>query len=470
MGSTLGNLVTFALPTRHESRALLRLALPIGAVQVGLMLMGVVDTVMVGHLSAQALAAVAIGNLVWFGSIVIGMGTLMGLDPVVAQAVGARDDAGVARGIQRGILLAIALSLPPTLFLFVTEPVLRFASQPADVVPLAASYTAWTAPSVLPFYLFVVLRQSLQALHHTRPILLSIILANLLNAGLNWVLIYGHLGFPALGVAGSAISTTIGRWSMPILLLAFAWREVRPALVPWRSDTMSPPALGRMLLIGLPIGGMTFLEYTAFGAVGLLMGRMGTVPVAAHQVAINIASLTFMVPLGVGQAAAVLVGNAVGAEDRAEARRSARAALVYGVGFMAFTAMLFLLIPGTLAAIYTTDLAAAALAATLIPVAGVFQLFDGMQAVAAGVLRGGGDTRVPLLINLGGFWIAGIPLSLALGFRSGMGPVGRWWGLAGGLAVVATVLVFRVRALLSRPLTRVMVEHARADAGGGIVG
>lgn len=470
MGSTLGNLVTFALPTRHESRALLRLALPIVAVQVGLMLMGVVDTVMVGHLSAQALAAVAIGNLVWFGSIVIGMGTLMGLDPVVAQAVGARDDAGVARGIQRGILLAIALSLPPTLFLFVTEPVLRFASQPADVVPLAASYTAWTAPSVLPFYLFVVLRQSLQALHRTRPILLSIILANLLNAGLNWVLIYGHLGFPALGVAGSAISTTIGRWSMPILLLAFAWREVRPALVPWRSDTMSPPALGRMLLIGLPIGGMTFLEYTAFGAVGLLMGRMGTVPVAAHQVAINIASLTFMVPLGVGQAAAVLVGNAVGAEDLAEARRSARAALVYGVGFMAFTAMLFLLIPGTLAAIYTTDLAAAALAATLIPVAGVFQLFDGMQAVAAGVLRGAGDTRVPLLINLGGFWIAGIPLSLALGFRSGMGPVGLWWGLAGGLAVVATVLVFRVRALLSRPLTRVMVEHARADAGGGIVG
>ncbi len=461
MGSTLGNLVTSALPTRHESRALLRLALPIVAVQVGLMLMGVVDTVMVGHLSAQALAAVAIGNLVWFGSVVIGMGTLMGLDPIVAQAVGARDEKGVAQGVQRGLVLAFALSIPPALALFATAPALRFAAQPADVIPLAASYTAWTAPSILPFYLFVVLRQSLQALHRTRPILLSIILANLLNAGLNWVLIYGKLGFPALGVTGAAISTTIGRWFMPVMLLAFAWRDLRPALRPWRPDAIHLAPLGRMLLIGLPIGAMTFLEYTAFGAVGLLMGRMGTVPVAAHQVAINIASLTFMVPLGVGQAAAVLVGHAVGAEDLPHARRAARAALVYGVGFMAFTAMLFLLVPGRLAAIYTSDVAAATLAAALIPVAGVFQLFDGMQAVAAGVLRGAGDTRVPLLINLGGFWVAGIPLSLALGFNAGLGPVGLWWGLAAGLAVVALVLVLRVRALLSKPITRVMVEHAK---------
>ena len=458
------NLHQRILPTREESRALLALALPIVAVQVGLMLMGVVDTIMVGHLSAAALAAVALGNLAFFCCVILGMGALMALDPLVAQAVGANDHAGVARGVQRGVLLAVFLSIPPALLLLVAEGALRFFQQPVEVVPLAGDYARWTAPSVLPFYLFLVLRQSLQALHRVRPILVSIVLANLLNAALNWVLIYGKFGFPALGVTGAAISTTIGRWAMPFLLLALAWRELRPALVPWRPESVSPAALWRMLLLGLPIGVMTLLEYTAFGAVGLMMGRMGTVPVAAHQVAINIASLTFMVPLGVGQAAAVLVGNAIGALDMSRARRSARAALVYGVGFMAFTAAVFLVVPRTLAAVYTSDLATVALAATLIPVAGVFQLFDGMQAVGAGILRGAGDTRVPMFINMGGFWLGGIPLSLLLGFQLGLGPVGLWWGLAAGLAVVALVLLARIWTLLRRGVSRVEVEAGRLVA------
>jgi MATE family multidrug resistance protein len=233
-------------------------------------------------------------------------------------------------------------------------------------------------------------------------------------------------------------------------------------MVRGRRAAASLGAIWRMVGIGLPIGIMTLLEYAAFGAVGLMMGRLGTVPVAAHQVAINIASLTFMVPLGVGQSAAVLVGHAIGAETISRARRAARAALVYGVGFMAFTALVFLTVPGGLASLYTTDVATVALAASLIPVAGVFQLFDGMQAVAAGILRGAGDTRVPMFINLGGFWIGGIPLSLALGFRTSLGPVGLWWGLAAGLAIVALILLARTRSLLQRPLTRVMVEQARS--------
>jgi MATE family multidrug resistance protein len=458
------NLHQRILPSREESRALLDLALPIVAVQVGMMFMGVVDTIMVGHLSATALAAVALGNLVFFACVILGMGALMALDPVVAQAVGANDHAGVARGVQRGLVLALLLSIPPVLLLLGVEEALRFFQQPVDVVPLAGAYARWTAPSVVPFYLFLVLRQSLQALHRVRPILVSIILANLLNGALNWILIYGKLGFPALGVTGAAISTTIGRWAMPFLLLALAWPELRPALRPWRPESASPGGLWRMLLLGLPIGVMTLLEYTAFGAVGLMMGRMGTVPVAAHQVAINIASLTFMVPLGVGQAAAVLVGNAIGAMDMSRARRSARAALVYGVGFMAFTAVVFLAVPRMLAEVYTSDLATIALAAAFIPVAGVFQLFDGMQAVAAGILRGAGDTRVPMLINLGGFWLGGIPLSLALGFRTALGPVGLWWGLAAGLALVALVLLARTWVLLHRGVSRVSVDASTTIA------
>ena len=457
------NVVARALPTGEESRALLRLALPVVAVQVGIMAMGVVDTIMVGHLSATALAAVALGNLYFFGCAILGMGALMGLDPVVAQAVGAGDHPAVARGVQRGVILAIIISVPPAIVLLYAEPVLRALGQPVEVVPFAGAYARWTAPSVLPLYLFVVLRQSLQALRAMRPILICILVGNIINGFFNWVLIYGHLGAPALGVAGSAISTTIGRWALPFMLLALAWRQLAPAVRPFRREALELAPLGRMFRLGLPIGIQTALEFTAFGAVGLMMGRLGTIPVAAHQVAINLASLTFMVPLGMGQAAAVLVGHAIGAADQFAARRSARAAVFYGVGFMAFTSIVFLILPTPLARLYTNDVATIALAATLLPVAGVFQLFDGAQAVTAGILRGAGDTRVPMLINLGGFWLCGIPLSLVLGFRTSMGPIGLWWGLAVALAVVAAILAMRVYTLLHRPITRVMIDQVPAD-------
>ena len=457
------NVVARTFPTGEESRALLRLALPVVVVQVGIMAMGVVDTIMVGHLSATALAGVAIGNLYFFGCAILGMGALSGLDPVVAQALGARDHAAVARGVQRGLLLAIGLSAPVVIALLYAEPLLRWLGQPTEVVPLAGAFARWSAPGVLPLYIFVVLRQSLQALRTVRPIVVSILVGNILNGFLNWVLIYGHLGAPALGVTGSAMSTTIGRWILPFMLLALAWRELRPALRPLRREALEVAPLGRMLRLGLPIGVQTALEFTAFGAVGLMMGRLGTIPVAAHQVAINLASLTFMVPLGMGQAAAVLVGHAIGAADMPSARRAARAAIVYGVGFMAITSMVFLAVPHWLVHLYTNDVPTIALAAALLPVAGVFQLFDGGQAVTAGILRGAGDTRVPMLINLGGFWLFGIPLSLLLGFHTPLGPVGLWWGLAAALAIVAAILTLRVHTLLRRPIARVMIEQVPVD-------
>jgi len=454
------NVVARALPTGPESRALLHLALPVVVVQVGIMAMGVVDTIMVGHLSPTALAAVALGNLYFFGCAILGMGALMGLDPVVAQAHGAGDHPAIARGVQRGLILAVLLSIPAAAALMFGEEVLRWMGQPAEVVPFAGSYARWTAPGVLPLYLFVVLRQSLQALRAMRPIIICIVAGNIINLLLNWVLIYGHLGAPPLGVAGAALSSTIGRWALPFILLGLAWRQLGPALRPLRREALDLEPLGRLFRLGLPIGIQTALEFTAFGAVGLMMGRLGTIPVAAHQVAINLASLTFMVPLGVGQAAAVLVGHAIGAADQSGARRAARASVVYGVGFMALTSILFLLFPTLLVGLYTNDAATIALAASLLPVAGVFQLFDGTQAVAAGILRGAGDTRAPMLINLGGFWLCGIPLSLLLGFRSSLGPVGLWWGLAAALAVVAAILTMRVATLLRRPITRVMIEQA----------
>lgn len=462
---TLRNLRTRTLPTRDERRALLALAVPIVAVQVGQMLMGVVDTLLVGHVSRTALAAVALGNVFFFAGSSFGIGVLLALDPVVAQAVGADDRDGVARGIQRGILLACGLAVPPTVFLLFGEEVLRALGQPVEVLREADVYALYVAPSVLPFYLFIVLRQSLQALHRTRPILLSIVIANVLNAVLDWALIYGKFGLPAGGVQGAAIATTISRWVMPALLLALAYSELHPSLRPWRRDVWQLPPLFRMLRLGVPIGVQTMLEYTAFGAAGLLMGRLGAVAVAAHQIAINVASLTFMVPLGVGAAASVLVGRAIGAGNMLEARRHARAALVYGVGFMVLAAMVLLAIPRLIGSAYTTDPATLALAAQLLPVAGWFQLFDGTQAVTAGILRGSGDTRVPMLVNLGGFWAVGIPLGLWLAFRTTLGPVGLWWGLAGGLVAVAVVLSLRVRNLMRREIGRVVIDELAVSGG-----
>ncbi len=444
---------------RGELRAMLRLAVPVVTVQVGMMFMGVVDTVMVGRVSASAIAAVALGNLYFFGAAVFGMGLLLALDPVIAQAVGARDEVAVARGIQRGLVLAGVLGLGAILLLLSAGPVLRLLDQPPEVVPTAATYARLGAIGVLPFYVFIVLRQSLQAMHRVAPIVWTIVLANLANVALNWVFIFGHLGFPAGGVVGSAWATQIGRWLMPVLLYAFSRRELAPSLAPWRRETLQLAPLGRMLALGVPIGVQHELEYGVFAVAGVMMGWIGTVEMAAHQVALNFASLTFMVPLGVSGATTVLVGNAVGRGDAAEARSAALAGLVCGVSFMAAMALLMLAVPGTLARVYTSEAAVVAVAATLFPIAGVFQVFDGTQVVSIGILRGVGDTRAPMLVNLLGFWLVGLPVSWLLGLRLGFGPQGLWWGLTLGLVVVALFLVLRARARLGGEVRRLVIDH-----------
>jgi len=447
------------LPRAGELRPMVRLAVPVVTVQVGMMLMGVVDTVMVGHLSAVALATAALGHLYFFGVAVFAMGTLMVLDPVVAQAVGARDEIGITRGIQRGLLLGAILAVPSCVVLLIARPLLALADQPAEVVPLAARYILALVPGVLPFFLFIVLRQSLQALKRTAPIVAAIVAANLVNVGLNWMLIYGH-GAPAMGVLGSAWATSISRWVLLLVLVALAWTELHPRLLRWAPEVVERAPLGRMLRLGLPIGLQYVLEFGAFAFVALMMGWLGTRAMAGHQVAINLASLTFMVPLGVGDAASVLVGHAVGRGDSAGARGSARAALACGAGFMCGTGVVFLSLPHALAGLYSSDAAVVAVAATLIRLAGVFQVFDGLQVVAGGILRGMGQTRVPMVVNALGYWLLGLPVSWLLGFRAGWGPVGLWWGLVVGLAVVATVLLTRVRLALERQPDRVVLEDA----------
>jgi MATE family multidrug resistance protein len=277
--------------------------------------------------------------------------------------------------------------------------------------------------------------------------------------------IYGKAGMPALGVAGAALATTLSRLALAAALLYAGRRELMRRLRPWRPESSDRFALARMLRLGLPIGAQMFFEYGVFALVGALMGRIGTLAVAGHQIALNLSAVVFMVPQGIGAAAAVVVGQAIGAQDLPRARRAARGALLLGGGFMVGAAILFLLFPGELARFYSVDTRVVAIAMSLIVLGGLFAVFDGVQAVCIGILRGIGDTRAPVAISMVGYWLIGLPVSLLLGFRLGLGPDGLWWGLVLGLAVTALVLVLRVRDRLRTALRRIVIDSPPAPKG-----
>ncbi|HUF65125.1 MAG TPA: MATE family efflux transporter [Gemmatimonadaceae bacterium] len=452
-------------PTRADFRELIGLATPIVAVWVGIMLMGVVDSIMVGRYSAQALAAVAIGNFYFFSVFVLAGGILFALDPLVAQAVGANDRPAISIALERGLVLSVVLAVATIPLLLAGGPVLRALRQPADVIPGATLYVLVVGTSMLPLLVFTAIRQTLQAMEVVAPIVVATAVANVVNALLNWTLIFGNLGAPALGIRGAAIATAVSRVVLTAALLVFAWKRLRPYLRVWSRRSLEWGPLARMLRIGIPIGIQQELEVLAFSFMLLMVGWMGTTAVAGHQVAINLASMTFMVPLGIGAATAVVVGQRVGAGDDPAARRAAAAGLICGVGFMALSAIVFLTLPSVLASVYTNDPAVLALAVALIPIAGVFQVFDGLQVVSLGALRGIADTRTPMLIALLGYWVLGMPVGIWLAFGVGMGPQGVWWGSVVGLASVGLLLLWRVRNRFSRHLSRVVIEPAPEPVG-----
>ncbi len=447
----------FATPRRTDLVEMTRLAVPVVIVQVGMMLFGVVDTMVVGRLSSEALAAVALGHIAVITVSSFGVGVLLGIDPLLNQARGARDQGSFRRSVQRGFLIATALMVPSAACLLPVGPIASLLGQPPEIVPLAAAYARISIPGLLPFYGWVVLRLTLQAMGRLRPIVATVVVVNLFNLAADWVLVFGAGPIPQLGPIGSAWATTIARTLLFVILLVVDRWDLWPLLRFDREALRLQPLL-RTVRLGLPIGFQLQLEIVAFTVIALLMGGMGTSVMAAHQVAINLASLTFMVPLGVAQATAVRVGNAIGAGNPDGARRAASSGLILGAGFMTFTAALFIAAPALLARAYTSVEEVGALAATLIPIAGFFQIVDGLQVVGAGVLRGAGDTRAPLVVNLLGFWLIGLPISIVLGFPLGFGPQGLWWGLVAGLFAVAGFLLVRVAWRLRGDIARLAVD------------
>jgi MATE family multidrug resistance protein len=453
----------FPRPSLQDIRELGKLALPIVLVQVAMMAMGVEDTMIVGHYSVPGLAGVAIGSLYSFTLGSFGLGLIVGLEPLFSQAVGAHDEEAMARAFQRGLAIVAVIG---TLTLLATLPahaVLHAVGQPDAIVDVAAPYLIVVSPTTYAFLLFALIRVMLQSRGIMRPIVVAIVMANVVNIVLSILLVFGYLGLPRLGPVGSAVGTLIARWFMAGMLLWSARREIRP-LLRRRERALAWAPMMHVLRLGLPVGIQIVLEFGVFAVVGLVMGNMGPVATSGHQIALNIASLTYMVPLGIGTAGSVLVGRAIGAGRQQDARRVAVSALTCGVGFMALSALVFLLVPGALARLYSSDPAAIAMAATLIPIAGFFQVFDGTQVVSIGILRGSGDTKTPMIVNLLGYWFVALPLALWLGRGLGLGPVGLWWGLVAGLVVVALVVLVRARVRLSGDLTRIHIEGDHVPA------
>jgi len=423
------------------------LAVPVVLSELGWMAEGIVDTIMVGKLGPAAIGAVALGNAVCNTPSLFGIGLLLGLDTLVAQAFGRKDHDGCHRWLAQGVYLACLIAPPLMLLIYLGSfGFSQFGINPQVAGP-ASSYLRILNWGTLPLLLYGGTRRYLQGVGDVRVITVTYVGANLLNWFGNWVLIYGKLGLPALGVNGSAISTVVSRVFMAAALLGFAWRYERkrghPLFRRWPGPSVAK--LRELVRLGAPAAGQILLEVGAWNLATLAAGWLTPVELATHQIVLNYASVTYMVPLGVSAAAAVSVGHAVGAGDGARARRAGWLALGLGTSFMLLAALIFLVAPGPLIALYTRDPRVMAVGPGLLGVVAAFQIFDGIQTVSTGSLRGLGETRVPMLANLVGYWVLGLPLGLFLCFVLRWGIYGLWIGLTLALIVIASTLLVRWR-------------------------
>ncbi len=429
------------------------LAVPVVLSELGWVAQGIVDTIMVGKLGPVAIGAVALGNAVFYTPSLFGIGLLLGLDTLVAQAYGRKDHDECHRWLAQGVYLACIVT-PPLMLLCAAASFgfTRFGINPAVAAP-ASSYLRILNWSTLPLLLYGGTRRYLQGVGQVRVITVTYVLANLLNWGGNWVLIYGKLGFPALGVNGSAISTCIARLGMAVALFGFAWRYERqrghPLFRRWAGPSLD--RVRRLLRLGAPAAGQILLEVGAWNLATLSAGWLTPVALATHTIALSYASMTYMVPLGVSAAAAVSVGHAVGAGDPERARRAGWLALGLGTSFMLLAAVVFLVAPKPLIELYTHDPRVLALGPALLWLAAAFQIFDGIQTVCTGALRGLGETRVPMFANFVGYWVLGLPLGLILCFVLHWGIYGMWIGLTLALIVISLTLLARWRVDSVKP-------------------
>lgn len=442
-----------------EARATLTLALPIIGTQLAQMAIHTTDVWLLSHYSPEALAAAALGVAIFSFLWMMGLGLAMATPAIAAQARGRdpNDIEGVRQAVHDGLIATGVVGLICTGLLLMMEPFLRLIGQPEELVTLAARFMQAVSGMFLPGIWFMVLRGFVAALERPRPALVLTILAVILNAAVNSMLIFGFWVIPELGVVGAGLGSSLVN---VVVLLLFFWHIARDPQFSsyhlsrgWWRTTL--PRLIAFLRIGAPISLALGAEIGLFSAAALLMGRLGTAEVAGHQVALQWAALAFMVPMGLAQAATVRVGLATGAGDISGAARAGWIAIAMGMTFMGCTALIFHFAGRHLISVFLRDSSAPvyALALAYLGMAALFQLVDGAQGVANGALRGLKDTAIPMVITLIGYWGIGFPVAIWFGFFTPLRGSGVWAGLVVGLAVVAVLLLWRF-AVMTRRLAR----------------
>lgn len=432
------------------------LAYPVMLSQLGQVGVGIADTMMVGRLGAETLAAASLGNSIFFVIMMFGIGVSMSITPLVASADGEGKSKRITRIFKHGFIINVFTGMILFMLILLASPGLYHLNQPLEVVNLAIPYLAIVTFSLLPFMVFQTFKQFTEGMSQTKQAMAITILCNLLNVFLNWVMIYGNLGFPALGLNGAGYATLISRILMAAIMFYYVWNSKRykPYKLSFGFKKLSFPLVSKMLNIGVPTGFQFVFETGAFSAAAIMMGWIGTNALAAHQIAINLASISYMMASGLSSAATVRVGNQLGRRDIQNLREIGFTSFSMAALFMVFFAVGFIVFRNYLPMLYINDSSVVEMAASLLIFAGIFQLSDGVQVVGLGALRGMADVRIPTIITLVAYWVIGLPLGYFLAFNYGYNEHGIWCGLLIGLTVAAAMLVFRFNFLTEKLLNR----------------
>lgn len=421
------------------------LAYPVVIGQLGFIMMGVVDSIMVGEVGAVPLAGASLGNSFFFLIFIIGVGVAMALTPLVAILVGGQRFSECGIYFRQSFIINMSLGTVLMIIIFICSDLFELLNQPPEVVVQASSYTKIIALSILPAMFFHTYKQFIEGFSIMKPAMIIVITANIINTFINWVFIYGNMGMPALGLDGAGWATFGSRVYMAVLI---AWYVMKSKLfkkydVNFHFRNFNLPVIKKILRIGLPSGFQYFFEVGAFTFAVTMIGWLGTNQLAAHQIAINLASVSFMAVLGISAAGAIRVGNAVGKKNVEEVRRAGFTAIAIGALVMFTAGLTFITLRNFLPSLYINNNEVIAIASSLLVIAAAFQVFDGIQGVGIGVLRGLTDVKIPTLITFIAYWVIALPAAYILGFSFNYGVEGVWVGLLIGLAASATMLSFR---------------------------
>lgn len=431
-----------------ETKKLIVLGIPLILAQLAQVSLGFTDTLMVGRLGKDALAAIALGSSYYFTTFVIFMAVLIAIGPIIGQAIGAKDDDASARSVRQGLWLAALMTPIAITLLLLAKPIFLLMGQNPETVFASYGYLKAMAWGILPALLFVALRSLLEGSANTRPIFVFALISVGVNVVVNYLLIFGKFGFPKLGLVGSGYASSLVNWFNLLLIVFYIAKTYKNLEIFSKLRQPDFKTLKEIIRLGMPISMSIGAEVGMFTAAALLMGLLGKDQLAAHQIALQTASITFMVPLGLSIAISIRVGQAVGRKDFVAARKIGVVGIVVSTLFMVFTALAFWLLPKAIVSSYLdindpANLRVANFAIGFLSVAAMFQLFDGLQVSATGALRGYKDTKVPMFITLFAYWFVGLLGSAMLTFWAGLGGKGLWLGLALGLAVAAVLLNIR---------------------------